>query len=325
LESILKVTDLRTYFFNLDGVIKAVEDVSFSLGLGDTLGIVGESGSGKSVTAQSIMRIVPEPSGRIVSGSIMFKGQELISLPEREMEKIRGNKIAMIYQEPMTALNPAFNVGDQVGEVFRAHRGLSKKESLKRSIQLLEQVGIPLPENSVKAYPHQLSGGMRQRVVIAMAIACNPDILIADEPTTALDVTVQAQIIDLIVNLKEQLGTSLLLISHDLGVVGNMVNRMIVMYGGNVVESGYVNDIFRTPSHPYTQCLIECIPKIGRKTDTLKEIPGVAPNLLRLPPGCKFANRCPKVMDICRTEEPVLFKVDHDHYSRCWIEKGKSL
>jgi peptide/nickel transport system ATP-binding protein len=325
LESILKVTDLRTYFFTLDGVVKAVEDVSFSLGLGDTLGIVGESGSGKSVTAQSIMRIVPEPSGRIVSGSIMFKGQELISLPEREMGKIRGNKIAMIYQEPMTALNPAFNVGDQVSEVFRVHQRLSKKESLKRSIQLLEQVGIPSPENSARAYPHQLSGGMRQRVVIAMAIACNPDILIADEPTTALDVTVQAQIMDLIVNLKEQLGTSLLLISHDLGVVGNMVNRMIVMYGGNVVESGYVNDIFSNPSHPYTQCLIECIPKIGRRTDMLKEIPGVVPNLLRLPPGCKFANRCPKVMDICRTEEPVLFKVDHDHYSRCWIEKGKSL
>ena len=321
MESLLRVINLRTYFFTLAGVVKAVEGVSFDLGPGDTLGIVGESGCGKSVTARSIMRILPQPPGRIVGGSIMFKGQELISLPEREIGKIRGSRIAMIYQEPMTALNPAFSVGDQISEVFRVHQGLRKKEAIEKSLQLLDQVDIPSPKNRVNDYPHQLSGGMKQRIVIAMAIACSPDILIADEPTTSLDVTVQAQILDLIVNFKERLGMSLLLISHDLGVVANMVNRMLVMYAGSVVESAYTKDIFGNPSHPYTRGLFGCIPKIGRKSDKLEEIPGVVPNLLRMPPGCKFANRCPKVMNRCRAEEPSLLRVGHEHYSRCWLEE----
>ncbi|RPJ38303.1 MAG: ABC transporter ATP-binding protein [Deltaproteobacteria bacterium] len=318
MEPLLEVRDLRTQFFTLNGVIRAVDGISFELSPGETLGLVGESGCGKSVTALSIMRILPEPAGRIVGGTIHFRGQNLASLPERKMEKIRGNKIAMVYQEPMTALNPAFTIGDQVGEVFRFHQELSKREALQKAVELLQQVGIPSPASRVRDYPHQLSGGMRQRAVIAMAIACNPEILIADEPVTALDVTIQAQILDLILNLRSRLGMSLILISHDLGVVANMVKRVIVMYAGRIVEAGGVEEIFRSPLHPYTRGLFQSIPRIGRRVETLPEIPGSVPNLLTLPSGCKFVNRCAEAMDRCSKEEPDLFPAGTGRYSRCW-------
>jgi oligopeptide/dipeptide ABC transporter ATP-binding protein len=323
MEPLLTVRDLRTHFFTLNGVIRAVDGVSFGLAPGETLGLVGESGCGKSVTALSIMRILPEPAGRITGGTIHFRGQDLATLPEGEMEKIRGNKIAMVYQEPMTALNPAFTVGDQLGEVFRFHLGLSKREAIRRAVELFQQVGIPSPASRVKDYPHQLSGGMRQRAVIAMAIACNPEILIADEPVTALDVTIQAQILDLILNLRSRLSMSLILISHDLGVVANMVKRIIVMYAGRIVEAGGVEEIFRSPLHPYTRGLFQSIPRIGRRVEKLPEIPGSVPNLLNLPRGCKFANRCPEAMDLCAQEEPDLFPAGAERFSRCWNrEKG---
>jgi oligopeptide/dipeptide ABC transporter ATP-binding protein len=320
-ETLLLIRDLRTYFFTLSGIVRAVDGISFDLAAGETLGLVGESGCGKSVTALSIMRILPEPAGRIAGGSILFRGRELTALPEREMEKIRGEKIAMVYQEPMTALNPAFTIGDQLGEVFRFHQGLGKREALQKAVDLLQQVGIPSPGTRVKDYPHQLSGGMRQRAVIAMAMACNPEILIADEPVTALDVTIQAQILDLILSLRSRLAMSLILISHDLGVVANMVKRVIVMYAGRIVESAGVQEVFRSPLHPYTRGLFQSIPRIGRRVDSLPEIPGSVPNLLNLPAGCKFANRCPEVMDRCRMEEPPLFTAGGEHFSRCWLNE----
>jgi len=312
---------LQTFFFTLNGVVRAVDGVSFDLAPGETLGLVGESGCGKSMTALSIMRILPEPAGRIAGGSILFRGKELTTLPEKEMERIRGEKIAMVYQEPMTALNPAFTIGDQLGEVFRFHQGVKKREALDRAADLLQQVGIPSPTSRINDYPHHLSGGMRQRVIIAMAMACNPEVLIADEPVTALDVTIQAQILDLILNLRSRLGMSLILISHDLGVVANMVKRVIVMYAGRIVESADVREIFRSPLHPYTRGLFQSIPRIGRRVDTLPEIPGSVPNLLDLPAGCRFATRCPEVMDRCRREEPLLFEAGEGHFSRCWVQE----
>jgi oligopeptide/dipeptide ABC transporter ATP-binding protein len=324
LETLLQIRDLRTYFFTLSGIVRAVDGISFDLAPGETLGLVGESGCGKSVTALSIMRILPEPAGRIAGGSILFRGKELTALPEKEMEKIRGEKIAMVYQEPMTALNPAFTIGDQLGEVFRFHQGLGKREALQKAVDLLQQVGIPSPGTRVKDYPHQLSGGMRQRAVIAMAMACNPEILIADEPVTALDVTIQAQILDLILNLRSRMGMTLILISHDLGVVANMVKRVIVMYAGRIVESAGVQEVFRSPLHPYTRGLFQSIPRIGRRVDNLPEIPGSVPNLLNLSAGCKFANRCPEVMDRCRAEEPPLFAAGDGHFSRCWLSENDS-
>ncbi len=322
MEPLLAVRDLQTRFFTLNGEIRAVDGVSFELAAGETLGLVGESGCGKSVTALSIMRILPEPAGRITGGSIHFRGQDLAALPEKRMEEIRGNKIAMVYQEPMTALNPAFTVGDQLGEVFRFHQKCNKREAGRRAVDLLEQVGIPSPASRARDYPHQLSGGMRQRAVIAMAIACNPELLIADEPVTALDVTIQAQILDLLLSLRSRLSMSLILISHDLGVVANMVKRVIVMYAGRIVERGGVEEIFRSPLHPYTRGLFQSIPRIGRRVETLPEIPGSVPNLLNLPAGCKFANRCPGVMDRCRTEEPPLLETERGHFSRCWRNEG---
>jgi len=322
LETLLRIRDLQTFFFTLGGIVRAVDGISFDLAPGETLGLVGESGCGKSVTALSIMRILPEPAGRIAGGSILFRGKELTALPEKEMEKIRGEKIAMVYQEPMTALNPAFTIGDQLGEVFRFHQGLGKREALQKAVDLLQQVGIPSPGTRVKDYPHQLSGGMRQRAVIAMAMACSPEILIADEPVTALDVTIQAQILDLILNLRSRMGMSLILISHDLGVVANMVKRVIVMYAGRIVESAGVEEVFRSPFHPYTRGLFQSIPRIGRRVETLPEIPGSVPNLLNLPAGCKFANRCPEVMNRCRAEEPPLFAAGGEHSSRCWLNES---
>ncbi len=323
MEPLLAVRDLQTRFFTLNGEIRAVDGVSFELAAGETLGLVGESGCGKSVTALSIMRILPEPAGRITGGSIHFRGQDLAALPEKRMEEIRGNKIAMVYQEPMTALNPAFTVGDQLGEVFRFHQKCNKREAGRRAVDLLEQVGIPSPASRARDYPHQLSGGMRQRAVIAMAIACNPELLIADEPVTALDVTIQAQILDLLLSLRSRLSMSLILISHDLGVVANMVKRVIVMYAGRIVERGGVEGIFRSPRHPYTRGLFQSIPRIGRRVETLPEIPGSVPNLLHLPRGCKFTNRCPEAMDRCAQEEPDLFPAGTGRFSRCWNqEKG---
>ena len=318
----LAVRDLQTHFFTLNGVIRAVDGVSFELAPGETLGLVGESGCGKSVTALSIMRILPEPAGRITGGAIHFRGQDLAALPERKMEEIRGNKIAMVYQEPMTALNPAFTVGDQLGEVFRFHLKAGRRGAAQKAVELLDQVGIPSPASRAKDYPHQLSGGMRQRAVIAMAIACNPEILIADEPVTALDVTIQAQILDLILNLRSRLGMSLILISHDLGVVANMVKRVIVMYAGRIVEAAGVEEIFRSPLHPYTRGLFQSIPRIGRRVETLPEIPGSVPNLLNLPRGCKFVNRCAEAADRCSEVEPDLFPAGGDRLSRCW-NQGK--
>jgi len=318
----LTVKDLRTHFYTLAGEVKAVDGISFDLPGGDSVGIVGESGCGKSVTAQSIMRIVPHPPGKVVSGSITFNGTDLLALPDGEMDRIRGNQIAMVYQEPMTSLNPAFTIGNQVGEVFRFHKGLSRKQAAQRAAEVLSQVGIPDPHRRILDYPHQLSGGMRQRVIIAMAIACEPAILIADEPTTAIDVTIQAQILDLILSLKERIGMSLLLISHNLGVVANIVKNVIVMYAGSIVEMAGVEEIFANPRHPYTKGLFTCIPRMGKRMQTLYEIAGTVPNLLALPKGCKFANRCPEVMDICLNERPSLYKIGEAHYSRCWLEKG---
>ncbi len=318
----LKVKDLRTHFYTLAGEVKAVDGVSFDLPGGDSLGIVGESGCGKSVTAQSIMRIVPHPPGKVVSGSITFNNTDLLALSDAQMDKIRGNQIAMVYQEPMTSLNPAFTIGNQVGEVFRFHKGLSRKEAGQRAAEVLAQVGIPDPHRRILDYPHQLSGGMRQRVIIAMAIACEPAVLIADEPTTAIDVTIQAQILDLILSLKERIGMSLLLISHNLGVVANIVKKVIVMYAGSIVEMAGVEEIFADPRHPYTRGLFTCIPRMGKRMKTLPEIAGTVPNLLALPKGCKFANRCPQVTDICRNDRPPLYEISGAHYSRCWLEKG---
>ena len=317
----LRVKDLTTRFDTLAGRINAVDGVSFDLPAGGSLGIVGESGCGKSVTAQSVMRIVPEPPGRIASGAILYKGRDLVGLPEKEMEKIRGNKIAMVYQEPMTSLNPAFTIGNQVGEVLRFHKGMTKKAAGRAAAEVLSNVGIPEPHRRIHDYPHQLSGGMRQRVIIAMAIACDPDILIADEPTTAIDVTIQAQILDLLSSLKARVGMSLLLISHDLGVVANMVKHVIVMYAGSVVETAGVEALFGNPRHPYTKGLFSCIPRIGERVETLNEIAGTVPNLLSLPEGCKFSNRCSQKMDICTEKRPELYQAGENHYSRCWLEK----
>ena len=318
-EPLLDVIELKTYFYTLAGVVRAVDGVSFHLNQGERLGIVGESGCGKSVTARSILRIVPSPPGRIVSGQINFKGEYLNQLPEKKMNKIRGSKISMIYQEPMSSMNPAFTIGNQVGEVFRFHHGRNKKEAVKDVIDIMDKVGIPAPEKRVNDYPHQLSGGMLQRVVISMAIASRPEILIADEPTTALDVTIQAQILEIINNLTCDTGMSLILITHDLGVVANNVDRVIVMYSGVIVESGEVREIFKNPSHPYTQGLFNCIPRIGRQQDVLDEIAGVVPNLLNLPDGCLFAIRCPFVKEVCHHQKPVLIEVGPEHYSRCWL------
>ena len=318
---LLKIRNLHTYFYTDDGVAKAVDGVDLELVEGGTLGVVGESGCGKSVTALSIMRLIPDPPGKITQGKILFGGKDLLSLSEAEMRKIRGRSISMIFQEPMTSLNPVFQIGDQISEVLTLHEGFSKKEAWNRSIEMLKLVGIPSAERRVTEYPHQLSGGMRQRVVIAMAMACNPEVLIADEPVTALDVTIQAQILDLILNLRSRLGMSLILISHDLGVVANMVKRVIVMYAGRIIESADVREIFRSPLHPYTRGLFQSIPRIGRRVDTLPEIPGSVPNLLDLPAGCRFATRCPEVMDRCRREEPLLFEAGEGHFSRCWVQE----
>jgi peptide/nickel transport system ATP-binding protein/oligopeptide transport system ATP-binding protein len=319
----LEIKDLKTYFFTYEGVAKAVDGVSYQLAKGEPLGVVGESGCGKSVTALSVLRLIPVPPGRIVGGQILFKGKNLLEFTEDEMRKIRGNRISMIFQEPMTSLNPVFTVGNQVQETFQLHQGLSKKEALEKSIEMLRLVNIPSPERAVERYPHELSGGMRQRVMIAMALACNPEILIADEPTTALDVTIQAQILDLMNKLKEELGMAIILITHNLGVIAETVTRVIVMYAGKIVEEAETKTLFENPQHPYTMGLLKSIPilgdKIRRGKVRLNEIPGVVPSLYELPSGCKFSTRCSSAMEICKEKEPELKEIEKGHFSSCWL------
>ncbi|HET9986041.1 MAG TPA: ABC transporter ATP-binding protein [Longimicrobiales bacterium] len=320
--ALLEVRDLRTYFRTEGGVARAVDGVSFSLEAGEVLGIVGESGSGKSVTSLSIMRLIPEPPGEILAGSsIRLNGEELVGAPERRLREIRGNDVAMIFQEPMTSLNPVFTVGDQIAEAVRLHRNASKKEARARAIELLGLVGIPDPAERVDAYPHELSGGQRQRVMIAVALSCEPDLLIADEPTTALDVTIQAQILELLGELRQRLGMAIMLITHDLGVVAEVCDRVVVLYAGEVMEEGPVEQIFHEPRHPYTQGLISSIPRLGQETERLAVIPGMVPSPVAWPVGCRFHTRCPYGWDLCVREHPELFAAGDGRAARCWLEK----
>jgi peptide/nickel transport system ATP-binding protein/oligopeptide transport system ATP-binding protein len=328
---LLEINNLRTYFFTHEGVVKAVDDISLAVDSGEMVGIVGESGCGKSVLARSILRLIPDPPGRIVDGEINFGDNSLLDLSEKEMQQIRGNEISMIFQEPMTSLNPVYTVGVQVAEVFRKHQKISKREAIERSIEMLGMVGIPSPESRVKEYPFQMSGGMRQRIVIAMALACHPKLILADEPTTALDVTIQAQILSLINKLEHEFGTSMILITHDLGVIAEVVARVIVMYAGKLVEQALVDDLFNRPLHPYTQGLMWSVPSLeedqNKDTEPLKEIPGIVPDLGHLPQGCYFSPRCHKKMEICRHEEPTLVENLPGHWVKCWLydeTKGKT-
>ncbi|MBW2120619.1 MAG: ABC transporter ATP-binding protein [Deltaproteobacteria bacterium] len=317
---LLRISELKTYFFTDKGVIRAVDGASLSLDKGDTLGIVGESGCGKSVTALSVLRLIPKP-GRQVGGTIVFEGEDLAKLDDLEMRRIRGNKISMIFQEPMASLNPVIKVGDQVAEVIQLHQHLSKRDALEKTVQMFRLVGIPAPEARLKNYPHQMSGGMQQRVMIAMALSCNPHLMIADEPTTALDVTIQAQILALINTLKEQIGMSVILITHDLGIVAETAQHVAVMYAGNVVEYCDVVSLFEDPLHPYTRGLLNSIPMStkgqGRK-QKLRAIPGVVPNLLELPTGCRFQDRCLLRSRQCLESEPELVEHKPGHLVRCW-------
>lgn len=311
--------NLKTYFYTEDGVVKAVDGVSFEVREGETLGIVGESGSGKSVTSLSIMRLLDQ-NGKIVDGKIIFKGRNLLELSESEMRKIRGKEIAMIFQEPMVALNPVFTIGDQIMEAIILHQNVSEKEARKMAIDLLRKVGIPEPEKRVDEYPHQLSGGMRQRAMIAMALSCRPSLLIADEPTTALDVTIQAQILELMKELQREYGMAIILITHDMGVVAEMSDKVAVMYAGKVVEYGDVKTIFTEPKHPYTYALLESIPRIDVEQERLKSIPGNVPDPLNFPPGCKFHPRCEFFeKGKCDVEEPELEDLDGNHKVRCFF------
>ena len=320
--ALLEVTDLRTYFETESGVARAVDGVSFSVERGEVLGIVGESGSGKSVTSLSLMRLVPQPPGRIQPGSsVRFRGEELLELSEAKMRGIRGNDMAMIFQEPMTSLNPVYPVGDQIVEALRHHRAISKREARERAVELLRLVGIADPEARASAYPHQLSGGMRQRVMIAMAISCEPELLIADEPTTALDVTIQAQILELLAELRDRLGMGLILITHDLGVVAEVCDRVVVMYAGQVMEQGSVRDIFQNPRHPYTEGLLKAIPRLGQSVERLAMIPGTVPSPTDWPLSCRFHPRCPYGWDLCVEKMPPLFDAGRGRASRCWLEE----
>jgi oligopeptide/dipeptide ABC transporter ATP-binding protein len=320
-ETLLEVRDLHTYFHVMDGTVKAVDGVSFSLNRGETLGLVGESGCGKSVTALTIMQLLDMPPGEIVSGEIWFDGRDLLQLDQEEMRQVRGAAIAMIFQEPMTSLNPVFTIGDQISEAIVLHQHVNRKEALSRSIQALRSVGIPAPERRVKQYPHEMSGGIRQRVMIAMALSCNPKLLVADEPTTALDVTIQAQILELIKELQVRTGAALLLITHDLAVVAETVQNVAVMYAGRIVETGSVEDVLLGPTHPYTQGLLSSIPGLHKRGQELDVIKGVVPNPFRMPPGCKFEPRCPYAWDRCRQSDPDLVAVPgRKSQSRCYLQ-----
>ncbi|MEK5108811.1 ABC transporter ATP-binding protein [Cytobacillus sp. FSL K6-0129] len=316
---ILEVKGLKTYFTTKKGTSKPVDGIDFVLNKGETLGIVGESGCGKSMTSLSILRLIPSPSGKITGGSILFKGKDLVKLPESEMRKVRGNDISMIFQEPMTSLNPVIPVGEQIAEAIRLHQNLGKKAAWEKSVEMLRLVGIPSPEKRAKQEPFQLSGGMRQRVMIAMALACSPEILIADEPTTALDVTIQAQILEIIKNLQKQLGMGVIMITHDLGVVAETCDQVVVMYAGNIVEHTSSKELFANPKHPYTQGLLASLPNITEDVEELRTIEGTIPSPYNLPKGCRFSSRCPHSKDICSERNPELFEVSDETKVRCWI------
>ena len=322
-DPLLAVDDLVTTFSTEEGLVTPVDGVSFTVEQGETVGVVGESGCGKSVTSLSILRLVPSPPGRIAQGRILFEGQDLLTLSEREMRAIRGRDIAMIFQEPMTSLNPVFTCGDQILEALRRHQKVSATEARDQALELLHLVGIPLPEQRLGAYPHQLSGGMRQRIMIAMALCCHPRLLIADEPTTALDVTIQAQILDLLRHLKKQLSMAVLLITHDLGVVAETAERVVVMYAGKVVEEAPVRTLFHTPRHPYTEGLLRSIPRLDERRESLPVIDGMVPNLLDLPSGCRFHPRCPRAERRCREEAPALRSFGEGHRVACWQAFGE--
>ncbi len=319
-DTLLDVRDLRTHFKVMDGTVKAVDGVSFSLQRGQSLGLVGESGCGKSVTALSIMQLIDSPPGEIVAGEIWFDGRDLLQLSSDELRAVRGNEIAMIFQEPMTSLNPVFTIGDQIAEAVSLHQHLKRGVARQRAIEALQSVGVSAPERRIRQYPHELSGGMRQRVMIAMALSCNPKLLIADEPTTALDVTIQAQILELIKEIQAETGTALLLITHDLAVVAETVQHIAVMYAGRIVETGGVEEVLLHPQHPYTQGLLNSIPAQQKHGKQLHVIKGVVPNPFRMPPGCKFGPRCPYAWDLCNAQEPDLFKVSETKSSRCFIQ-----
>ncbi|GBD11727.1 Oligopeptide transport ATP-binding protein OppD [bacterium HR23] len=324
--TLLEVKDLRTYFFTQDGVVKAVDGVSYDLQEGETVGLVGESGSGKSVSALSILRLVASPPGRIVGGEVWFEGQNLLKLDEEEMRHIRGNRIAMVFQEPMTSLNPVLTIGRQITEALELHKKMDRKTARERAIELLRMVGIPDAERRIDDYPHQFSGGMRQRVMIAMALSCDPKLLIADEPTTALDVTIQAQILELIKRLSKQFGTAVILITHNLGVVARYADRVNIMYAGRIVERGTARDIYKNPKHPYTVGLLKSVPRLDEpRKARLNPIEGMPPDLINLPPGCPFQPRCPYAIDRCTKEYPPLVTVGDGHTSACWVADKVSL
>lgn len=319
---LLEIENLKAYFYTFEGIAKAVDGVSFHLDKNEVLGVVGESGCGKSVTAQSIIKLIPQPPGKIVEGEIRFEGENLVHYSLNQLRKIRGKRIAMIFQEPMSSLNPVFTIGNQIAEMIALHQKVGKRESWNRATEMLKKVQIPAPEKRVHEYPHQLSGGMRQRAMIAMALSCNPAILIADEPTTALDVTVQAQIIELMTQLQADFDTAIMMITHDLGVVAETTHRVVVMYAGKVVEQASTLAIFQSPKHPYTEGLLQSIPQIGDRSERgrkrLEEIKGIVPSLYHLPVGCSFSPRCKYVMDICSRQMPELKDAGENHLVRCW-------
>jgi oligopeptide/dipeptide ABC transporter ATP-binding protein len=317
---LIQVKNLQTSFFTPEGEVRAIDGVSFEIGEGKTLGLVGESGCGKSVTSLSIMRLIQSPPGRIVGGEILYRGKDLLKLNNEQMRKIRGNEISMIFQEPMTSLNPVFTVGNQIGEAIKLHQGLGKQETRAKTIEMLRLVKIADPDSRVDSYPHQLSGGMRQRVMIAMALSCNPSLLIADEPTTALDVTIQAQILELMKELQQKMGMALLLITHDLGVVAEQADEVAIMYAGKIVERANTRSIFSKPFHPYTVGLLNSLPSTGsEKKKRLDAIPGVVPSPLHLPSGCRFRDRCPRAADACAQSEPPLVEKEPGHTVACYF------
>lgn len=324
-EVILQVRDLKTHFNTDEGVVKAVDGITFDLHKGETMGIVGESGSGKSVTNLSIMNLIPNPPGKIVGGQVLFHGEDLLQMNKKQIQNIRGNKISMIFQDPMSSLNPFLRISTQMIETIVLHQKLDKKTAKEKAIEMLKLAGIPAPEKRIDNYPHQFSGGMRQRVMIAMGLSCNPEILIADEPTSALDVTIQAQIIELMQELSVRLGTAVIMITHSLGVVAGMCNTICVMYAGRVVERGNTDDIFREPKHPYTRGLIQSVPRLDKEnSDRLYSIPGQPPNVIDLPPCCPFFPRCGQAMDVCKTAYPPLSDFGNGHCASCWLYAQQS-
>jgi len=319
MNELLKIEDLKTYFYTYEGVVKAVNGINLQINKGETLGLVGESGCGKSITALSILRLIPSPPGKIINGKIIFEGKNLLELNDKEMRKIRGKKISMIFQEPMTSLDPMFTIGQEIMEVIKLHQGLEKEEARRKTIESLKAVGFPDPEERVDNYPHELSGGMRQRAMIAMALSCNPTLLIADEPTTALDVTIQAQILKLISELKENFDTSILLITHDLGVIAETCDNVALMYAGFIVESTDVHSFFKNPLHPYAEGLLKSIPRLDLHVKKLDIIKGIVPNLLDTPGGCPFHPRCEYCFEKCTKKLPELIEIEKNHLVRCWL------